>query len=252
MKPTDLIVAALLFAGSSMTPLLQAEQPAASATSTPVPEETREQDRRLLRQLESGQAATAPKPTPAVTKPAATPSQAAATPAKPVASKTPEKKVAHKSKANKTSRIAVAPAPVAEQPREEIVVIPQDRRQIEHRVDEFVRDFVKSEERGDVPGYVSHFGDRVNYYQDRRAGRDSIAREVDQFNARWPRRSFSIKDDPDIVFDGDSYVVQFPVKYSVRNGPEKAKGTVLYTMRLGQAQDGFRILSLQEQPLRGD
>ena len=35
-----------------------------------------------------------------------------------------------------------------------------------------------------------------------------IARETLEYNAKWPRRSYSVDGSTDVVMDGDTYVVQ--------------------------------------------
>jgi peptidoglycan hydrolase-like protein with peptidoglycan-binding domain len=101
-----------------------------------------------------------------------------------------------------------------------------------------------------VAAETEFFADRVNYFGKRGVTRETIRRDLQRYNDRWPQRAFTLAGDLDITPAGSNLKVTFPLRYDLRNGSNHSTGKVLKTLVLARAgNDDLEIVSVNERKL---
>src|SRR5207302_8592591 len=62
-------------------------------------------------------------------------------------------------------------------------------------IDEFVHNFIASNESNDVDIAVSFYAATVDVFDEGRKSKDAIQRDIESYNARWPSRRATIRGD---------------------------------------------------------
>lgn len=255
---------------------------AQEVATTPIPDSIRQEDKALLEKLErSGThvgAATgsnaaidpAPDSNANARKPAVPPAVAATSPAtdtrKTVPEETGKKSMAPKPVSRRSiTTVEKRPArgartaesnisglePVAERvPPPERTARPTMPPVAPSLATEFVDDFIESGENDDVDEHLSFYADKVNYFGRSNMPKQAVASDTLRYNQRWPHRSFSREDDPEITVHGNLTRLRFPLRYSVSGRRERAEGRMLYTVELQNDPEGPHIRTVMEEPIR--
>jgi len=70
------------------------------------------------------------------------------------------------------------------------------------------------------------FADRVDYFGERNVTREKIRRDLQQYNDRWPERTFWLVGDLEVSPDNDKLRVSFHLRYELRSGSKRSSGKV--------------------------
>ena len=118
------------------------------------------------------------------------------------------------------------------------------------RLRDYIGAFVLAGLDPQVGAETEFFADRVNYFGKRGVGRETIRQDLQRYNARWPKRSFSLAGELEINSASDRLKVTFPLRYELRNGAKHASGKVRKTLVLEKTgADDLQIISVDEHKL---
>jgi hypothetical protein len=148
------------------------------------------------------------------------------------------------------------PSPSATEPNKKGPV-PRNDRSWQVWIDEFVHNFIASNESNDVDLAVSFYAPTVDLFEEGRKSIDAIRRDIESYNARWPSRRATIRGDVRLAekAKNHSYTASFEHDYYVENATrgEWINGAVAVDLQLTVEGDGVpRIVSMKQKTLRKD
>jgi hypothetical protein len=124
-------------------------------------------------------------------------------------------------------------------------------------IDEFVHNFIASNESNDVDLAVSFYAPTVDLFEEGRKSIDAIRRDIESYNARWPSRRATIRGDVRLAekAKNHSYTTSFEHDYYVENASrgEWINGAVAVDLQITIDGDGIpQIVSMKQKTLRKD
>jgi hypothetical protein len=124
-------------------------------------------------------------------------------------------------------------------------------------MDEFVHNFIASNETNDVELAMSFYGPTVDLFDEGRKSADAIRQDIESYNARWPSRRATIRGDVRLgeKAANHSYTASFEHDYYVENPGrgEWINGAVAVDLQIIVEGGGVpRIVSMKQKTLRRD
>jgi hypothetical protein len=132
---------------------------------------------------------------------------------------------------------------------------PRNNRAWQAWIDEFVHNFIASNETNDVDLAMSFYGPTVDLFDEGRKSSDAIRRDIESYNARWPSRRNTIRGDVHLgeKAANHAYTASFEHDYYVENASrgEWINGAVAVDLQITVEGGGApRILSMKQKTLR--
>jgi hypothetical protein len=149
---------------------------------------------------------------------------------------------------------SIAPRPTAS-PRNPKEPGPRNNRAWQIWIDEFVHNFIASNETNDVDLAMSYYGPTVDLFEEGRKSSDAIRRDIESYNARWPSRRNTIRGDVRLSEKAahHAYTASFEHDYYVENPSrgEWINGAVAVDLQIVLDEHSVpRITSMKQKTLR--
>lgn len=135
--------------------------------------------------------------------------------------------------------------------------VPRANRAWQVWIDEFVHNFIASNETNDVDLAISFYAPNVDVFEEGRKSTDAIRRDIESYNVRWPSRRATIRGDVRLTekTPNHNYTASFEHTYYVENAArgEWINGAVAVDLQLTIDDKGIpRIVSMKQKTLRKD
>jgi TIR domain len=148
------------------------------------------------------------------------------------------------------------PSPSATEPNKK-GPLARNNRAWQPWIDEFVHNFIASNETNNVDLAMSFYGTTVDLFDEGRKSADAIRRDIESYNARWPARRNTIRGDVRLgeKAANHSYTASFEHDYYVENPGrgEWIDGAVAVDLQIIVEGSGIpRIVSMKQKTLRKD
>jgi hypothetical protein len=148
------------------------------------------------------------------------------------------------------------PSPSATEPNKK-GPLPRGTRAWQSWIDEFVHNFIASNETNDVDLAVSFYAPTVDVFEEGRKSIDAIRRDIETYNSRWPSRRATIRGDVRLgeKAANHSYTASFEHDYYVENPSrgEWINGAVAVDLQIVVEGAGVpKIVSMKQKTLRKD
>lgn len=148
------------------------------------------------------------------------------------------------------------PSPTGKEPDKKDPA-PRNNRAWQVWIDEFVHNFIASNESNDVDLAVSFYAPTVDLFEEGRKSKDAIRRDIESYNARWPSRRATIRGDVRLGEKAvnHNYTASFEHDYYVENASrgEWINGAVAVDLQITVEGEGVpRIVSMKQKTLRND
>ncbi|MEY2561699.1 MAG: hypothetical protein QOG51_2114, partial [Verrucomicrobiota bacterium] len=132
---------------------------------------------------------------------------------------------------------------------------PRNNRAWQVWMDEFVHNFIASNESNDLDLAVSFYAANVDLFEEGKKPADAIRRDVESYNARWPTRRATIRGDVRLSEKAPNrtYTASFEHDYYVENASrgEWINGAVAVDLQITVPSDGVpKIFSMKQKTLR--
>ena len=115
------------------------------------------------------------------------------------------------------------------------------------RLRDYIAAFVLAGLDPQVGAETEFFAERVNYFGEPGVGRETIRRDLQRYNARWPQRAFSLAGELEITSVNRNLQVTFPLHYNLRSGARHSSGKVWKTLVLEKTgADDLQIVAVNE------
>ena len=98
-----------------------------------------------------------------------------------------------------------------------------------NQLHDYVAAFVLAGLDPQVAAETEFFADRVEYFGEANVSRESVRRDLQRYNDRWPQRSFWLAGNLEVSRIKGRLKVTFPLRYELQNGPKRKTGKVLKT-----------------------
>lgn len=119
------------------------------------------------------------------------------------------------------------------------------------RLRDYIAAFVLAGLDPQVGAETEFFAQRVNYFGKPGVSRETIRRDLQRYNDRWPQRAFSLAGEPEISSGNDKLKISFPLHYELQNASKRASGKVLKTLLLEKAgADNLQIVAVDEHKMK--
>ena len=119
------------------------------------------------------------------------------------------------------------------------------------RLRDYIAAFVLAGLDPQVGAETEFFAERVNYFGKPGVSRESIRRDLQRYNDRWPQRAFSLAGELEISAGNDKLKVSFPLHYELQNASKHASGKVLKTLLLEKTgTDDLQIVAVDERKMK--
>ena len=135
--------------------------------------------------------------------------------------------------------------------------MPRNNRAWQVWIDEFVHNFIASNESNDIDLAVAFYAPTVDLFEEGRKSKDAIQRDIESYNSRWPSRRATIRGDVRLSEKAANhfYTASFEHDYYVENAGrgEWINGAVAVDLQITIDGDGVpRITSMKQKTLRKD
>jgi hypothetical protein len=118
------------------------------------------------------------------------------------------------------------------------------------RLRDYIAAFVLAGLDPQVGAETEFFAERVNYFGKPGVSRETIRRDLQRYDNRWPQRAFTLAGELEVSSANNNLKVSFPLRYELRNGSKHSTGKVVKTLVLTQTgADDFEIVSVNERKL---
>jgi hypothetical protein len=155
--------------------------------------------------------------------------------------------------------VAVAASPSAPEPAQPTATIqanpkgptPRNNRTWQAWIDEFVHNFITSGESNDSNLALSFYAPRVDVFEEGWKTTDAIRRDIETYNARWPRRRNTVRGDVRLSerAPNRSYAASFEHDFYVENPSrgEWISGAAAVDLQITIGDDGTPKVTSQKQ-----
>ena len=148
------------------------------------------------------------------------------------------------------------PSPSPTQPKKKAPA-PRNNRAWQVWIDEFVHNFIASNDTNDVDLAVSFYAADVDLFDEGRKSIDAIRQDIESYNARWPSRRTTIRGDVRLSekTPNRNYTATFEHDYYVENPGrgEWINGAVAVDLQINIDSDGIpKVVSMKQKTLRRD
>jgi hypothetical protein len=98
----------------------------------------------------------------------------------------------------------------------------------------FVENFVKALASSDLDTQLGYYADQVNYYEFGQVTKEVIRKDLERDITTWPNRNYSMPDQPKITItpNGDGFIAEFRMRYTLTNPKGTSSGTLQMKVRL--------------------
>ena len=134
---------------------------------------------------------------------------------------------------------------------------PRNNRPWQVWIDDFVHNFIASNDTNDVALALSFYAPTVDLYEEGRKSIDAIRQDIETYNARWPSRRTTIRGDVRLSEKAPNrnYAASFEHDYYVENPGrgEWINGAVAVDLQITIDSDGLpKVVSMKQKTLRRD
>jgi hypothetical protein len=112
----------------------------------------------------------------------------------------------------------------------------------------FIAEFVRAGESSSGESQTGYYASPCDYFENGQCTRESIYRELQDYNQKWPSRRYELLGVPmvNVTDQGDTYEVSFKVSFTMRNGGKAVSGVCYFRAQLVRSEDTFLIRSIRE------
>ena len=115
-------------------------------------------------------------------------------------------------------------------------------------LERFIAEFVRAGESDSGHGQTEFYASPCDYFNNGQCTRESIYRELEDYNTKWPSRQYRLLGTPLININNtqDVYSVGFKVAFTLRNHSKTISGTCEFTAEVVRRQNSFLITTIRE------
>jgi serine/threonine protein kinase/formylglycine-generating enzyme required for sulfatase activity len=134
------------------------------------------------------------------------------------------------------------------------VATPPEQAALRERILRFVQEYIGASVDESVETAARYFAPTVDYLGEGKVDRAYIRHDVEAYHKRWPQQSQQLEGEPKITIaaDGRLALVDYTLRYDVRNGPSYVKGRTNDRLTLDLTGNSPRISVMKSTVLERD
>jgi hypothetical protein len=115
-------------------------------------------------------------------------------------------------------------------------------------LERFIAEFVRAGESGSSDGQTEFYASPCDYFENGQCTRESIYRELQDYNSKWPSREYRLLGTPvaNVANEGDTYDVGFKVQFALHNRSKALSGICYFRAQVVRSESSFLITSIRE------
>lgn len=115
-------------------------------------------------------------------------------------------------------------------------------------LERFIAEFVSAGESESGDGQTEFYASPCDYFQNGQCTRESIYRELQDYNNKWPSRQYRLLGTPVVnaANQGNTYDVNFKVEFTLHNRSKTLSGVCNFRAQLVRRENSFLITSIRE------
>lgn len=112
----------------------------------------------------------------------------------------------------------------------------------------FIVEFLRAGEIGSAESQTDYYASPCDYFENGQCTRESIFRELLDYNHKWPSRQYQLVGTPlvNVTNQGDRYDVSFKISFTLRNRAKAVSGVCYFRAQVVRSQDSFLITAIRE------
>lgn len=112
----------------------------------------------------------------------------------------------------------------------------------------FIAEFVRAGEIGSGEDQTDYYASPCDYFENGQCTRESILRELLDYNHKWPSRQYQLLGTPlvNVTNQGYRYDVSFKVSFTLHNRAKAVSGVCYFRAQVVRSQDSFLITAIRE------
>jgi hypothetical protein len=115
-------------------------------------------------------------------------------------------------------------------------------------LERFVAEFIRAGESGSSDGQTEFYASPCDYFENGQCTRESIYRELEDYNNKWPSRQYRLLGTPVVnaANEGNTYDVGFKVQFTLHNRSKTLSGICCFRAQVVRRESSFLITSIRE------
>jgi Trypsin-like peptidase domain len=112
-------------------------------------------------------------------------------------------------------------------------------------LERFIAEFVRA---GESDGQTEFYASPCDYFENGQCTRESIYRELRDYNSKWPSREYQLLGTPvaNVANERDTYDVGFKVQFALHNRSKALSGICYFRAQVVRRESSFLITSIRE------
>jgi S1-C subfamily serine protease len=112
----------------------------------------------------------------------------------------------------------------------------------------FIAEFVQAGQSGSGEGQTDYFASPCDYFENGQCTRESIYRELLDYDHKWPSRQYQLLGVPmvNVTNQGGAYEVSFKVSFTVSNRTKAVSGVCYFGAQVVRSENNFLITAIRE------
>jgi len=112
-------------------------------------------------------------------------------------------------------------------------------------LERFIAEFVRA---GESDGQTEFYASPCDYFENGQCTRESIYRELQDYNNKWPSREYRLLGTPvvNVANEGGTYDVGFKVQFALHNRSKTLSGICYFRAQVVRRESSFLITSIRE------
>jgi S1-C subfamily serine protease len=112
----------------------------------------------------------------------------------------------------------------------------------------FIAEFVRAGGTGSGEDQTDYYASPCDYFENGQCTRESILRELLDYNRKWPSRQYQLLGTPlvNVTNQGYRYDVSFKVSFTLHNRAKAVSGVCYFRAQVVRRQDSFLIKAIRE------
>src|SRR6201987_140900 len=113
---------------------------------------------------------------------------------------------------------------------------------------QFIGEFVRAGEIGSGESQTEYYASPCDYFENGQCTRESIFRELQDYNHKWPSRQYQLLGTPlvNVTSQSGGYDVSFKVSFTLRSRAKAVSGVWYFRAKVVRSQDSFLIVAIRE------
>ena len=110
--------------------------------------------------------------------------------------------------------------------------------------------FVNALAANNLETQVRYYADSVDYYEFGQVAKEVIRKDLQHDITTWPKRLYTVPEPPKFSPDGNGFIAEFPMRYSLTNPKGTIGGILQMTVRFELQGGVWQVVGIQRKVIQ--